>query len=324
VVDGVSLLPECLRGHLSLLLLGAQLTTNLDALQDGLTVLIKLELGDDDLRGVDAQRNALAGGLVACDTLDVNHILETVDGGDLALTALVAATDNGDLVVLADGDAADLWSWARSVSCRRFDSIASRCVPGCVGMYVAYVVLLTQLLAQRGAHDVAANAGGGVEVSLSRLASGGGDTWETEHVSEGGQKKTGNSRGEHGGRTGGSVLRHFCWWGLVESWMVDEEGRNWQHSRKEKREISRWGRGSRAIGKNWQSVWEPKFGGVRKSRQQALGLAKYKVADGQRGCGCGVLVCGLCSQLPVYRLPALSTSEPQGFEMHALALASSP
>jgi hypothetical protein len=94
--------------HLSLLLLGADLTANLDALQDGLTVLVELELGDDDLGGVDAQRNGLAGGLVAGDTLDVDHVLETVDGGDLALTALVGATDNGDLVVLADGDAADL------------------------------------------------------------------------------------------------------------------------------------------------------------------------------------------------------------------------
>lgn len=57
---------------------------------------------------MDAQRDALAGGLVAGDTLDVDHVLETVHGGDLALTALVGATDNGDLVVLADGDAADL------------------------------------------------------------------------------------------------------------------------------------------------------------------------------------------------------------------------
>lgn len=47
-------------------------------------------------------------GLLACDTLDVDEVLETVDGGDLALTALVGATDNGDLVVLADGEGADL------------------------------------------------------------------------------------------------------------------------------------------------------------------------------------------------------------------------
>lgn len=34
--------------------------------------------------------------------------LETVDRCDLALAALVGATDNGDLIVLADGDRADL------------------------------------------------------------------------------------------------------------------------------------------------------------------------------------------------------------------------
>lgn len=57
---------------------------------------------------MDAQRHALARDLLAGDALDVDHVLETVDGCDLALAALVAATDDGDLVVLADGDAADL------------------------------------------------------------------------------------------------------------------------------------------------------------------------------------------------------------------------
>lgn len=59
---------------------------------------------------MDAEGDGLSGGLVAGDTLDVDHVLETVDGGDLALTALVAATDNGDLVLLADGDGADLFA----------------------------------------------------------------------------------------------------------------------------------------------------------------------------------------------------------------------
>lgn len=84
------------------------LTAGLNALQDGLTVLVELQLGDDDVGGVDAERDGLAGGLLAGDTLNVDHVLETVDGGDLALLVLVGATDNLDLVILADGDGADL------------------------------------------------------------------------------------------------------------------------------------------------------------------------------------------------------------------------
>lgn len=98
------------------LALGAGLTAGLDALQDGLTVLVELELGDDDVGRVDAERDGLARGLLAGDTLDVDHVLETVDGSDLALLVLVAATDNGDLVVLADGDAADLFVGTPQVS----------------------------------------------------------------------------------------------------------------------------------------------------------------------------------------------------------------
>ena len=67
-----------------------------------------MELGDDDLGGVDTQGDALAVGLLAGDALDVDAPFETVDGGDLALTALVGAADDGDFVVLADGDGADL------------------------------------------------------------------------------------------------------------------------------------------------------------------------------------------------------------------------
>lgn len=92
------------------LVLGAQLAADLGAGQDILAVLVELELGDDDVGGVEAQGDALAGGLIAGDALNVDDVFEAVDRGDLALTALVGATDNGDLVVLADGDAADLFA----------------------------------------------------------------------------------------------------------------------------------------------------------------------------------------------------------------------
>lgn len=95
--------------YLSLLgLLLAELTALGDASEDLLTVLVELEGGDDDLGGGDAEGNGLAVGLLAGDTVDVDDPLETVDRCDLALAALVGATDNGDLIVLADGDRADL------------------------------------------------------------------------------------------------------------------------------------------------------------------------------------------------------------------------
>jgi hypothetical protein len=67
-----------------------------------------VELGDLDLGGGDADGHALAVGLLAGDALDVNHVLEAVAGGDLALTALVGATLDDNLVVLAERDGADV------------------------------------------------------------------------------------------------------------------------------------------------------------------------------------------------------------------------
>ena len=70
------------------------LTTVLDALQNVLTVLVELQLGDDDLRGVNTDGDGLARGLVLGDSLDVDNIFETVNGGDLSFTALVRPSDN--------------------------------------------------------------------------------------------------------------------------------------------------------------------------------------------------------------------------------------
>lgn len=120
---------------------GGQLTANLGASQYVLTVLVELELGNDNVGWVQAQGNGLAGGLVAGDSLNMDDVFEAVHGGDLALAPLVGATDDGDLVVLADGDATN-------------------------------VVLLAQLLAEGGTHDNTALAGGGLEVSGAALASG--------------------------------------------------------------------------------------------------------------------------------------------------------
>ena len=50
---------------------------------------------------MDAEGNRLARGLLAGDTLNVDLVLETVDAGDLALTALVGTTNDLNLVVLS-------------------------------------------------------------------------------------------------------------------------------------------------------------------------------------------------------------------------------
>lgn len=94
----------------SLALLGAGdlVAAGLDASQDVLAVLVELELGDDHVAGVDAQGHALAGGLVTGDALDVDDIFQAVHRGHLALLVLVQATNDLDLVILADGDAPDL------------------------------------------------------------------------------------------------------------------------------------------------------------------------------------------------------------------------
>ena len=84
------------------------LTTGLAlALQQCYPVLVKLELGDDHVRGVDADLDGSAVGLFAGEA-DVDDVFAAVHGGNLALAALLAAADNGDLIILADGEGADL------------------------------------------------------------------------------------------------------------------------------------------------------------------------------------------------------------------------
>lgn len=83
-------------------------TASGDALNDLLPVLVELELGDLDLAWGNTERHSLAVGLLALDTLDVDHVLEAVHGSDLALTTLVGSTLDGDLVALGDRDGADV------------------------------------------------------------------------------------------------------------------------------------------------------------------------------------------------------------------------
>ena len=79
-----------------------------NTLQNFLTVLVQLNLGDDDLRWVDADRNALTVGLFTDNSLNVDRPLQTIDTCDLPLTSLVRSPNNLYLVVFADGNSTDL------------------------------------------------------------------------------------------------------------------------------------------------------------------------------------------------------------------------
>jgi len=121
-------------------LLGVGFSASLDALEQALTVLVELELGDLDLAGSDANGDRLAVSLLAGDTLDVDDIFQTVDRNDLALTSLVRASCDDNFVVFSDRKSAD-------------------------------IVFLTEFLGKRRAHNRAAHAGRGTEVRLARLSS---------------------------------------------------------------------------------------------------------------------------------------------------------
>lgn len=73
-----------------------------------LSILIKLQLRDHDLAWMNPDRYTLPIGLLARDALDVDDVFEAVDGGDGAFAAFVGAAHDGDFVVLADWDRADL------------------------------------------------------------------------------------------------------------------------------------------------------------------------------------------------------------------------
>ena len=82
----------------------AQVYTNLGDSAQGqnVPVLVQLDGGNDHVAWVDTDGYRRAVGLVALHTVNVNDPLLTVDLGDLALPALVFATNDPDLIILAD------------------------------------------------------------------------------------------------------------------------------------------------------------------------------------------------------------------------------
>ena len=77
-------------------------------LQDCSTVLVQLDVDDDNIRGVYANGHRGAVGLVALDTVDMDDPFFAVDLCYFALAALVFSANDSDFVVLADGEGAGL------------------------------------------------------------------------------------------------------------------------------------------------------------------------------------------------------------------------
>ena len=109
------------------------------ALDEGIAVLIGLELGDDNVGRVDSDLDSLAIDLLASELLDVDNILSAGDEEDLSFLRLVLSVGNDDLIVLTDGGRTD-------------------------------TELGAQVLGEGGGHADAALVGAGSEVSLALLS----------------------------------------------------------------------------------------------------------------------------------------------------------
>jgi len=109
------------------------------ALEQLLAIGVQVQLGDHNLGGVEAQHDGGTVVLLTRDALNVDDVLLAVHGGDLAIAVLESAAHDLHLIVLADGQR-------------------------------SHVVLLLELLGQRGRHNLAAQGGVSAEVLLAGLA----------------------------------------------------------------------------------------------------------------------------------------------------------
>lgn len=78
------------------------------SVQDVLSGLVHLDLGDLDVGGVDADVDGLAVSLVSGAALDVDNILLTVALDNLSLLSLEATAENSHLILGSDGEGANL------------------------------------------------------------------------------------------------------------------------------------------------------------------------------------------------------------------------
>ena len=73
-----------------------------------LTVLVHLDLGNHNVRGMNRNLNSGTVRLLLLESLKVHNPLRTVNLDNAALRALRRATHNANLIVLADGNSANL------------------------------------------------------------------------------------------------------------------------------------------------------------------------------------------------------------------------
>lgn len=109
-------------------------------MDQGLSVLVQVQLGDDNLRWVDVGWNGSTVGLFLGQLVNLNSELQSVDRGDLTFLTLLGTTDNQNFVILSDWQSLD-------------------------------VVLFSQLLGQRSGQEHTTFRGWGSEISLSGLSS---------------------------------------------------------------------------------------------------------------------------------------------------------
>ena len=81
----------------------------LDPLKYVLPILVKLQFRNDDLAWRYSDWRTRPIRLLFRDSFNVDNVFKTVDGGNLAIAAFVAATDYGYFVVFANRDGANLW-----------------------------------------------------------------------------------------------------------------------------------------------------------------------------------------------------------------------
>merc|ERR1719343_1802725 len=119
--------------------------------QLGLSVLVELELRDDEGGGGDADGNAGSVDLFSGDAFDVDDPLLSVYGGDFSLTRLVHSSCDENLVVLADG--------------HRSDAVSG-----------------LEFLGKVGAHELSSGLAVGTKVGLAGFAAAGGDVGVELHL----------------------------------------------------------------------------------------------------------------------------------------------